>query len=80
MYLFENLRHVRDLVAAWRDDFNHRRPHSGLAGLTPQKCYPVKERPKPEHRLRSNAFALGLFSPISHAQMKISPAGPVLGG
>ncbi|MBM2291099.1 transposase [Sulfitobacter pseudonitzschiae] len=46
MYLFNNLRHVRNLVAAWRDDFNHHRRHSGLAGLTPQECYPVKGRLK----------------------------------
>jgi len=34
-HLFENLRHARNLVAAWRDDFYHHRPHSSLAGLTP---------------------------------------------
>jgi len=25
----------RDLIAAWRIDFNHHRPHTSLAGLTP---------------------------------------------
>ncbi|MDP4033762.1 MAG: integrase core domain-containing protein, partial [Pseudorhodobacter sp.] len=25
----------RNLVAEWRTDFNHHRPHSSLAGLTP---------------------------------------------
>lgn len=34
-HLFDNLRHARYLVAAWRDDFNYHRPHSSLAGLTP---------------------------------------------
>ena len=34
-HLFDSLRHARNLVAAWRDDFNHHRPHSSLAGLTP---------------------------------------------
>jgi putative transposase len=34
-HLFGSLRHARNLVAAWRDDFNHHRPHSSLAGLTP---------------------------------------------
>jgi putative transposase len=34
-HLFDNLRHARNLVAAWCDDFNHHRPHSSLAGLTP---------------------------------------------
>ena len=36
-HLFDNLRHARNLVAAWRNDFNHHRPHSSLAGLTPQE-------------------------------------------
>ncbi|WP_090161713.1 IS3 family transposase [Loktanella sp. DSM 29012] len=36
-HLFDNLRHARNLVAAWRDDFNHHRPHSSLAGLTPRE-------------------------------------------
>ena len=36
-HLFDNLRHARNLVAAWRIDFNHHRPHSGLAGMTPAK-------------------------------------------
>lgn len=34
-HLFDSLRHARTLVAAWRDDFNHHRPHAGLTGLTP---------------------------------------------
>ncbi len=28
------LRHARNLIAAWRNDFNHHRPHTSLAGLT----------------------------------------------
>ena len=36
-HLFDSLRHARTLVAAWRDDFNHHRPHSSLAGLTPRE-------------------------------------------
>lgn len=35
--LFDNLRHARNSGAAWRNDFNHHRPHSSLAGLTPQE-------------------------------------------
>ncbi|MBZ0149183.1 MAG: transposase [Pseudorhodoplanes sp.] len=35
-HLFDNLRHARKLVAAWRDDCNHHHPHSSLAGLPPQ--------------------------------------------
>tara|TARA_R110002012_G_scaffold137042_3_gene291529 strand:+ start:61448 stop:62248 length:801 start_codon:yes stop_codon:yes gene_type:complete len=33
--LFANLRHARTLIAAWRDDYNHHRPHTSLDGLTP---------------------------------------------
>jgi putative transposase len=34
-HIFDSLRHARNLVAAWRDDFNHHRPDSSLAGMTP---------------------------------------------
>ena len=34
-HLFANLRRVRELIAAWRNDYNHHRPHSSLDGLTP---------------------------------------------
>ena len=33
--LFDSLCHARNLVAAWRIDFNHHRLHSSLAGMTP---------------------------------------------
>lgn len=36
-HFFDSLRQARNLVAAWRDDFNHHRPHSSLTGLTPAK-------------------------------------------
>ncbi|GHF69668.1 hypothetical protein GCM10017056_45990 [Seohaeicola zhoushanensis] len=32
---FANLRHARELISAWRDDYNHHRPHTSLDGLTP---------------------------------------------
>lgn len=34
-HLFANLRHARELITAWRTDYNHHRPHTSLAGLTP---------------------------------------------
>jgi putative transposase len=34
-HLFDNLHHPRSLIAEWCADFNHSRPHSSLAGLTP---------------------------------------------
>ena len=33
--LFEDLCHVRDVLAAWRHDYNHVRPHSSLNGQSP---------------------------------------------
>jgi putative transposase len=34
-HLFQNMRHARQMIAAWRGDYNHHRPHSNLEGLTP---------------------------------------------
>lgn len=34
-HLFANQRHARSLIAAWKDDYNHHRPHTSLDGLTP---------------------------------------------
>ncbi len=34
---FRSLGHARELVAEWRDDFNHNRPHTSLEGLTPNE-------------------------------------------
>ena len=36
-HLFSSLRHARHLIAAWRDDYNHHRPHTSLEGLTPRE-------------------------------------------
>ena len=33
--LFASLGHARSVLRAWRDDYNHVRPHSGIGGLTP---------------------------------------------
>ncbi len=33
--LFTSLGHARAVLAAWRDDYNHVRPHSSLGGATP---------------------------------------------
>ena len=38
-HLFPTLRHARHLIAAWRDDYNHYRPHSSLDGLTPREYH-----------------------------------------
>lgn len=36
--LFRGLQHARAVLAAWRDDYNHVRPHSGIGGLTPAEA------------------------------------------
>ncbi|GEO83055.1 transposase [Pararhodospirillum oryzae] len=38
-HVFGSLRHARSLIAAWRDDYNSNRPHTGLGGLTPHEAY-----------------------------------------
>ena len=32
---FRSLGNARELIAGWRDDYNGRRPHTSLGGLTP---------------------------------------------
>ena len=34
-HLFANLNQVRQIIEAWRIDYNTNRPHTSLAGLTP---------------------------------------------
>jgi putative transposase len=34
---FISLDHARDVLAAWQDDYNHRRPHGSLGHLTPSE-------------------------------------------
>jgi len=36
-HLFNTLRHAHRMIAAWRSDYNHERPHSSLDGLTPKE-------------------------------------------
>ena len=40
---FMSLRHARHLIAAWRDDYTHHRPHSSLDGLTSRGYYQRSE-------------------------------------
>jgi putative transposase len=35
--LFRSLAHARELIAAWRADYNGHRPHTSLGGLTPSE-------------------------------------------
>ena len=34
---FDTVEHARDLCLAWRDDYNHIRPHTALGGLSPSE-------------------------------------------
>jgi transposase InsO family protein len=34
-HIFLSLTEARATIEAWRDDYNHRRPHSSLGALTP---------------------------------------------
>ena len=42
-HLSPTLRHAHHLIAAWRDDYNHHRPHSSLDGLTPREYHQTLE-------------------------------------
>ena len=51
-HLFMNLREAKELAASWREDYNERRPHMALDGLSPnefKKAY--------EERLTNNRVA-----------------------
>ncbi|QPM91188.1 IS3 family transposase ISRde2 [Pseudooceanicola algae] len=49
-HLSKSLRHARNSVAAWREDFNHHRPHLSLAGMTP---WEYADRPDEDQNLNS---------------------------
>ena len=34
---FYGLEHAREVISEWLEDYNERRPHSSLAGLTPME-------------------------------------------
>ena len=42
-HLFPSLRRACRMIAAWRDDYNHHRPHSSLDGLTPREYHQRSE-------------------------------------
>lgn len=50
-HLFVGLRHARQLIAAWRDDDNHHRPHTSLDGLTPREYFNRSEKDQTRNRL-----------------------------
>jgi len=52
-HLFLTLRHARHLIAAWRDDYNHRRPHTSLDRLTPREYHQRSEEDQTLNRANS---------------------------
>ena len=43
--VFGSLAHARRVLARWRHDHNHARPHSSLGGLTPAQTRRASETP-----------------------------------
>jgi putative transposase len=41
---FHSLEHTREIVSEWLEDYNERRPHSSLGGLTPMEFERAQER------------------------------------
>jgi putative transposase len=41
-HVFLSLAEARATIEAWRDDYNHRRPHSSLGALTPVEFAQLK--------------------------------------
>ncbi len=50
-HLFAGLGHARQLIAAWRDDYNHHRPHTSLDRLTPRDHRNRSENDQTRNRL-----------------------------
>ncbi|XHO98283.1 IS3 family transposase (plasmid) [Azospirillum sp. A26] len=47
--LFASLPHARSVLAAWKEDYNHVRPHSGLGGATPAEVAAAASQAGPGH-------------------------------
>ncbi|MBN9888427.1 transposase [Pelagibaca abyssi] len=59
-HLFSNLRRARNLVAAWRDDYNHRRPPHELRRAHTVGVSPTLNRRRiPEQSEPKNADSMG---------------------
>ena len=54
--VFDSLAHARQVLARWRHDYNHHRPHSSLGGLTPASHASRSSYPRAPLPARSPAF------------------------
>jgi putative transposase len=45
---FRVLTHAQAVITAWRDDYNHRRPHGALGHLTPSEYATLRQQPTSE--------------------------------
>ncbi len=63
--LFTTLHQVRVELAQWRDDYNHRRPHSGLGWLTPAEFANLHT---PVQAMATGAALSEGFAPMAIAQ------------
>ena len=50
-HLFRSLPHAREIIEGWRVDYNHRRPHTSLARLSPAEFATRSRRDKPRTKL-----------------------------
>jgi putative transposase len=48
VYSFESIVHAQAVITAWRDDYNHRRPHGALGQLTPSEYAAQRQTPTSE--------------------------------
>ena len=88
--VFDSLAHARRVLARWRHDYNHVRPHSSLGGLTPAQARRATEiasgpaiaalAPAPVIGYQAPGLPLGPRAPRSagQAQHPSPPLGPGL--
>jgi len=50
-HIFAGLRHIRQVIAAWRNGYDHHRPHSCLNWLTPQEYFNRSDKDQSRNRL-----------------------------
>lgn len=71
---FTSLDHARAVIAEWRDDYNHVRPHSSLADCTPASVEAAASNPP--GRLLLNGASLNEQEDGEHVPVVTNPADP----